>query len=212
MDPKLCATVLRDSLLRQFSARDDIPANPSPRYHNKPPSIPWEPLSALEVERSTIGCASKAPSADGITVPVLRACWPAIGPLVTPLFQACLDYGTFLDAFKLAEVVLIQKAGKDPATVKGWRPIALLSCLGKGLECLVAKRMVYLAMTQDLVSPQHIGALPRRAATDLVGCLVHNLEIGRELGKAATVVMMDVKGAFNGILHNRLLQRLYEQG
>ena len=212
VDPKLRATVLRNTLLRRFSAKDDIPAHSPPRPSKARPSIPWEPLTDLEVERSTIGCASKAPGADGITVPILKACWPVIGCHITQLFQACLDHGTFPETFKLAEVVLIQKPRKDPASVKGWRPIALLSCLGKGLEHLVAWRIAHLAMTRGLVSPQQIGALPGRAATDLVGCVVYDLETARDLGMAATMVTLDVKGAFDGVLHNRLIQRLQEQG
>ena len=45
--------------------------------------------------------------------------------------------------WKLAEVAMIPKTGKtDRTSPRSWRPIALLSCIGKGLERTVARRIV----------------------------------------------------------------------
>ena len=58
-----------------------------------------------------------------------------------------------------------------------WRPIALLSCLGKGLERLIARRLAYAAIKHGVLNPQQFRALLKRAATDLVACLVHNIKV-----------------------------------
>ena len=60
--------------------------------------------------------------------------------------------------------------------MKGWKTISLLSCLGKGLERLLAKRMSHLAIAWNIVGQQQFGALPKRSATDLVSCVVHDIE------------------------------------
>lgn len=109
-------------------------------------------------------------------------------------------------------MVLLPKPNRDPTSVKGWRPIALLSCLGKGLERLLAKRMSFLAIKHHVVAEQQFGALPGRSATDLVGCVTHDIERARQRGQAATFVTLDVQGAFDAVLHNRLLRRLQMQG
>ena len=123
----------------------------------------------------TVGSGNTSPGADGISVELLAACWNTLGLRATHLFRACLRLGYHPACFKLAEVVFLPKNGRDPSSVKGWRPIALLSCLGKGLERLLAKRMSHLAVTWEIVGRQQFGALPKRSAIDLVSCVVHDM-------------------------------------
>ncbi|KAF4336512.1 endonuclease reverse transcriptase, partial [Fusarium beomiforme] len=51
-----------------------------------------------------------------------------------------------------------------------------------------------------------------RSATDLVAALVHDIEEAFARKKVATLVTMDIQGAFNTVLRNRLILRLREQG
>lgn len=62
---------------------------------------------------------------------------------------------------------------------QSWRPISLLSCLGKGLGRLIAKRISHLAIISDIVGKQQFGILQKRPATDLVSCVVHDIEEAR---------------------------------
>ena len=108
---------------------------------------------------------------------------------------------------------MIGKTNKpDPSRPNAWRPIALLSCLGKGLERLIARRLAYAAINQGVLNPQQFGALPKRAATDLVACLVHDIEVAWGKGQVASLLITDIKGAFDSILRNRLTLRLRQQG
>ncbi|POS85111.1 hypothetical protein EPUL_003157 [Erysiphe pulchra] len=92
------------------------------------------------------------------------------------------------------------------------RLIALLFCLGKGIERLIAKRISHFAITSDIVGQQQFGALPKRSATDLISCIVHDIEEARSQKWASTFVKLDVQGAFDAVLHNRLLWRMQAQG
>ncbi|KAI1002492.1 hypothetical protein K3495_g5712, partial [Podosphaera aphanis] len=167
------ATILRDALLARHQASDDL-STCTLQSSNR---ILWNTeVTDKEARACTIGGGNTAPGADGVSVELLATCWDTIGPYVSELFRSCIRLGTHPSCFKLAEVVLIQKPNRDPTTVKGWRPIALLSCLGKGLERLLAKRMAHLAVTHDVVGRQQFGALPKRSATDLVSCVVHDIE------------------------------------
>ena len=67
---------------------------------------------------------------------------------------------------------MIAKPGRrDLTTPRAWRPISLLSCLGKGLERLIARRLAWAAIHHKVLHPQQAGALPKRSATDLVTAL-----------------------------------------
>jgi hypothetical protein len=92
---------------------------------------------------------------------------------------------------------MIPKTGKtDRTPPRSWRPIALPSCIGKGLERTVARRIAWTATTHKILSPQHRGALPKRPAADLTAAFTHDAEAAWALGKHVTVVTLDVQGAF----------------
>ena len=72
--------------------------------------------------------------------------------------------------------------------------------------------MAYLAVNEGVFSPQHIGALLKCSAGDLVACVIHNIETAWALRKKASLLTMDIQGAFDAVLKNRLCMRLREQG
>ncbi|KHJ30301.1 hypothetical protein EV44_g3340 [Erysiphe necator] len=114
--------------------------------------------------------------------------------------------------FRKAEVVVLPKPNKrDLNSPRSWRPIILLPCLGKGLERLIAKRVSQAAVRQGVLSTQQFGALPKRSATDLVSCLVHDVERARSHGKLASLLTLDIKGAFDTVFSGCLKRRLHEQ-
>ncbi|RKK19237.1 hypothetical protein BFJ66_g17777, partial [Fusarium oxysporum f. sp. cepae] len=162
---------------------------------------------------ATLRTGNTSPGADNITVKLLTAVWHSIGTHVRRLFEGCLAIGHHPKPFRAAEVVMIAKPGRrDLTNPRAWRPISLLSCLGKGLERLVARRLAWACIHHGVLHPQQAGALPKRSATDLVAALVHDIEEAFARKKVATLVTMDIQGAFDTVLRNRLILRLREQG
>ena len=96
--------------------------------------------------------------------------------------------------------------------LSAWRPISLLSTLGKGLERFLAQQMAARAIQADLLAPCNFGALPGRSAMDLVQVLVHRVEEAFQQGKEASLLLLDVKGAFDAVIHQQLLSHLHLQG
>jgi len=144
---------------------------------------------------------------------MLQKLWPIIGHLVTDIYNACLQQGYYPSTWRKAEVVMIPKAKKrDLTQPEAWRPISLLSCLSKGMERIIAKRMSYLAIKHKVLHVNQAGALPQRSATDIAAALTHDVERARRRKKVATLVTMDVEGAYDAILPNRLILQLRKQG
>lgn len=212
-DEKEKAEALHKAILCRFNADDDL-ENPPPPPPQDEPALLWDDsLTMEEVERNTIGVTSTSPGPDRVTVRLLKACWHVIQERVCGIFRRCLQLNYFPRAWKLAEVAMIPKAGKkDRSTPRAYRPIALLSCLGKGFERIIARRLAWTAMTEGILSPQHTGALPKRSAMDLVTAFKHDVERAFARGKCVTMVTMDVQGAFDALLVNRLLHRMKAQG
>jgi hypothetical protein len=88
---------------------------------------------------------------------------------------------------------MLPKVGKkDKSSVRSWRPIVLLSCISKGLERIIARRIAWTALTCGILSPQYGGALPKRSAIDLVAAFTHNVELAMAAGIQVTIVTIDV--------------------
>ena len=140
--------------------------------------IPFaQEVTLEEAEDATIKTGNTSPGADNITVKLLQAVWSIIGGHVCRLYQGCLSVGHHPRAFREAEVVMIPKPGKrNLSCPRAWRPISLLSCLGKGLERMIARRLAWASIHYAVLHSQQAGALPKRSAVDLVAALIHDIE------------------------------------
>ena len=72
--------------------------------------------------------------------------------------------------------------------------------------------MAWLAISLQILSSQQFRALPLQSATDLTTCLTHDVETALNKGLKATLLTMDIKGAFDRVLPGRLVRRLRKQG
>ncbi|PWI64325.1 hypothetical protein PCL_11268 [Purpureocillium lilacinum] len=89
---------------------------------------------------------------------------------------------------------------------------ASLKLTRPGLERLIAHRLAWASIHYGVLHPQQAGALSKRSAVDLVAALVHDIEEAFARGLVATLVTMDIQGAFDTVLRNRLILRLRQQG
>src|SRR5690606_39820560 len=88
---------------------------------------------------------------------------------------------------------------------KAYRPVALLNCLGKVLEKIMATRLAYMAEQHKLLYQDQMGGRPQRSAVDTVLALVHEINAGKKRKKVTSALFMDVKGAFDNVSKDRLL-------
>jgi len=155
--------------------------------------------------------SSTTPSLCSTTVDLLRLTWESVGPHLTHLTRLCLDLGHYPRPFRTAEIVTISKPGMPRAalaTTKGWRPISLLSVLGKGVERLVARRFAREALARDVFAEGQASPVPGRSATDLLASIIHDAELALGKGLKYGILTIDVQGAFPSVRRNRLLSRL----
>lgn len=108
---------------------------------------------------------------------------------------------------------MLQKPNKsDLSSPRSYRPSALLFVLGKGLERLLARGIAWIAVQEKVLTSQQFGALPGRSAIDLTTCLTHDIEGALNEGRTASMLTLDVKGAFDAALPGRFIRRMREQG
>lgn len=148
--PMAKAQLLQGALLSRHMEHEDIVMG-IPTVARR--SLPWPALTNQGIFRSCCVVSSSSPGLDEITAEALRQAWPVLGPRVTDLFRLCDLQGLHPNAFKKASIIILPKTGnRNKALPKSYRPIALLSCLGKGLERLMARRLSFLALSQNILA------------------------------------------------------------
>ncbi|MFL5833327.1 MAG: RNA-directed DNA polymerase [Solirubrobacterales bacterium] len=104
---------------------------------------------------------------------------------------------------------MLKKPNKpDYSSLKAYRVISLLNCLGKVSERILAQRLSYLAETTSLLHPTQIGGRLKKSAIDATLLLSQEVELNKSLGKKTTTLFLDVKGAFDHVSKNQLLTKL----
>ena len=210
VSPAAKRAVLINNLLQNTASAGDIPIDcPTASVT----ALPFPEITESAIERAILQAGNTAPGEDEIPTCILKVAWPLIKDKVLVLFQGCLRRGYHPKCFRQATLAIIPKPKKeDLSSPRSYRPIALLSVLGKGLERFMARQMSWIAVSHKVLASQQYGALPLRSAVDLTTCLTHDVEEALNQGLTASLLTLDVKGAFDAVLPGRLIRRLREQG
>ena len=198
------AIALRHAILERHDTSDEIEDAWAPLAPIR--TLPFNLEVTLEQAKyAATHTSSTSPGIDGITVRTLQLAWDLIGKHIQLLYGSCLRLGYYPQIFQQAEVAMIPKVGKkrDLTSPRSWRPIDLLSCLGKGLERLIARRLAWTSVEHKVLHDQQAGALPKRSAVDLATALFHDIDHALAKGKEATLVTMDIRGTFDSVLRKK---------
>lgn len=107
-------------------------------------------------------------------------------------------------------MVLRKPQKPDYAEAKAFRPIALLNTLGKLLEWIVADRIAAATEEHHLLPDTQMGARRNRssvAALELLTEQIHTVW-AQDPGLVASVLSLDISGAYDHVSHERLLHNL----
>ena len=171
-------------------------------------------LTMGEIERRLFAASSwKAAGEDGLPVGVWKQVWPAVRERVLLLFQTSLDEGSLPSQWRNARIIPLRKPDKANYTLaKAYRPISLLATLGKLLESVVADRISYMVEEYGLLPTNHFGARKKRSTEQALTLLQEHAYKAWRSKKVLSLISFDVKGAYNGVYKERLLQRLQARG
>ena len=163
----------------------------------------------LEAIKST--SPLKAPGPDGLPNLVLQATADVIVGHLTGVFNQSLHIGYCPAHFRSSTTVVLRKPGKDNYTLpKAYRPIVLLNTIGKIMDAVMARRLSYLVETYHVLPDTHIGGRRMRSTEHALHLIIERIykawNTGR--GKVASLLLLDVTGAFDNVSHERLLHNL----
>jgi ribonuclease HI len=172
----------------------------------------WPALEEIEIRKAIFGSSNKkAPGPDAISFLPIQRAYAAVPTLFNRAYKALFSEGYHPKAWREAIGIIIPKLNKpDYSIPKAYRVIALLNCLGKVLERLFATRLSYLANTAGLLPQSQLGGRKQRSAVDTAMLLTHYIQQQQRTRKGAitSTLFLDIKGAFDNVSADRLLEVL----
>ena len=124
------------------------------------------------------------------------------------LFNSSFSLGFLPSEWKLGHIILLPKPNKDLHDVTSYRPITLLSCLGKLMERVVKHRLALFAESHHLLPTNQAGFRRGRSTTDNLLHLTHDIYSNLHHSRKMALVVFDIKQAFDSVWHQGLLFKL----
>ena len=154
---------------------------------------------------------NKASGPDLINPRLLKEGSEFLATKLCHIFNQSLTSSHFPSSWKLANVVPVFKKG-DKTNSANYRPISLLSCIGKVFEKCVFKHLHNYLVNNNIIITDQSGFTPKDSAVyqliDIYDTFLKALDEGKEV----RAVFCDISKAFDRVWHRGLLFKLRRIG
>ena len=154
---------------------------------------------------------NKATGPDGVSAKLLHEAAPAIAKPLSRLINLSLKEGRVPQTWKLANVVPIHKKN-ERSKFENYRPISLLSCIGKVTEKVIFKHVFNYFRDNELLSKFQSGFTPGDGTVNQLVQLYHMFSEALDKKKDVRAVFCDISKAFDRVWHSGLLLKLKQLG
>lgn len=213
---------------RKHSVRPRLPLNIDlslPLDHQLKRMVPGDEEKPGEVLRSIRSLPDrKATGVDIIGNEALKMAGDIVTPYLENVFEACLSKGHYPKWLKFSRTILFSKPGKLPHLPTSYRPIALLTSVGKVLEKIIVGRMKQAldSLPKSCALPlNQYGGLPGKSTTAALHCLLNFVLMGwakkrkgkhKDKRQKVSLLGLDISGAFPHVDRNKLIDLLVDKG
>lgn len=151
---------------------------------------------------------SKAPGFDNVPNILLKKLPSKALQLLVLIFNSCIRLNYFPAAFKKAKVVAVAKPNKPANDPTSYRPISLLSNLGKLFEKLIHSRITDCTSESHIISENQFGFKKEHSTTHQIGRIKNKINLNKRLRKSTGLILLDIEKAFDTVWHNGLLYKM----
>ena len=205
------ANILNDYFTEQ-SSLDDSNAN-LPAYLNIPDfTLNSISIAAYEVESVLKAFQTgKASGPDAINNIILKQLVKPLSFPLSDLFNASLIKVQVPDLWKQANITPIHKKN-DPSDITNYRPISLLSTVGKVLEKIVYKYVFNFLMDHEVLATLQSGFISGDSTVNQFVDIYNSFCKALDEGKEVRVIFCYISKAFDRVCHKGLLYKLQSVG
>ena len=166
-------------------------------------------VSLEELERNLTKCKNKsAVGEDGISYLLIKKLPKTAKSNLCQIYSDSLRLGYFPELWRTAIVKLIPKPNKDSKFAKNFRPISLLSCVGKVLERIIASRLSAFMEEKNLFSKTQSGFRRKHMTTEQLLRLSEESYAGFKKQQTTAALFLDAEAAFDRCWHSGIKYKL----
>ena len=169
-------------------------------------------FSSYELQRSLKSLKNTSPGLDLVHNAHLSHLPQDHQKWLLSIYNQSFSSANIPSAWNLAIIVPIPKPAKSLTSVSSYRPISLLSCLGKLLESLINERLCFHLEQNGSLRPSQGGFRRRLAAVDQVARLEAAVRAALATKSVLLAVFCDLSNAFDRVWHTGLLYKLSQSG
>lgn len=152
---------------------------------------------------------AKAPRLDGIQNTLIKQLPNSAIEALAKIFNACLKVCYFPKEFKKAKVIPIPKPGKDHSQPGNYRPISLLSSIGKIFERIIHTRISCFFEENNTIPAQQFGFRAQHSTTHQLLRVTKYIKAKKSIRNSTGMVLLDIEKAFDCVWHKGLLYKLH---
>uniref|UniRef100_A0A0P4VPD5 Reverse transcriptase domain-containing protein n=1 Tax=Scylla olivacea TaxID=85551 RepID=A0A0P4VPD5_SCYOL len=141
---------------------------------------------------------------------LLKRCAAKLATPLTQLCRECLTSQTWPALWKQARVVAVHKRGSR-TNPKNYRPIPLLSVVGKTLEILITRKVTAF-LDADHLNYRQFGFRSDKSAIDLLLLSFTEWNIAIDSGREVFIVYLDIAGALDWLWHKGVTAKVRSLG
>ena len=153
-----------------------------------------------------------APGPDGISPYILKTFCEELLPPLEIIYNDSMDNSTFPSIWKKSDVTPVKKSGKSKSRAESFRPVALLSHLGKIMEVIIREELqTFLEKHNKLARQQHGFRSGKSCISQL---LAHTEMVVVALESKVNIdsIYLDFQKAFDKADHQIIAKRCVEKG
>lgn len=172
--------------------------------------LPIKNITLQEVQlliKNTLN-VKKAPGYELISGKVIKELPKKAIRVMTIIFNACLRLGVFPEQWKVAEIILIPKPGKNPEEVTSYRPISLLPVMSKLFEKILLQKLKPILTEKKLIPDHQFGFRQEHGTVEQIHRVVKKINDALHMKTYCSAAFLDISQAFDKVWHTGLLYKL----
>ena len=196
--------------INQITIHDDAPADLNiPNIHNDNLNSPIRDEEILAGIKNLKN--GKSPSSnDNILNEYIKSTKDLLLPVYTKLFNTVLDTGFIPDTWLEGSIIPLYKNKGDPKDPNNYRPITILSCLGKLFTSILNSRLTKYLDSNNILDENQAGFRSGYSCSDHLFTLHALIEIHKKQKRKLYCAFIDFSQAFDRVwrvgLWHKLLQ------
>ena len=148
---------------------------------------------------------------DEISAAMLKGCSVSISSRLACIFNTSFSTSQVPSDWKISRITPIFKAG-DPCSVCNYRPISLLSLLGKLQERILHSAVMNFLSVNNAISPSQFGFRPGSSTQEALISMSQLWHQAMEAGGSTLCLFLDIAKAFDSLPHSMIIDALSNVG